>query len=99
MNGTDRTVVHMVVLFIGLIALILAAGLLLLDYQGKTIDPLLATLAGGAVGSLATLLASTRGASTESPAGTPTDPVNVAPVASASAALDVHPDAPDSSDL
>lgn len=83
--NSDKTVVHMVVGFIGLIALMLAAGLLVLNYQDKTIDPLMATLAGGAVGALTALLASTRGtAKTEEPApvevvNTPADPVPTAP--------------------
>ena len=51
------------------IAVLLTAGLMVLSYQGKLIDPALVALAGGVTGSLGTLLASTRSAPSDPVAG------------------------------
>lgn len=103
MKNDDRFVIHLVAAFIGVIALALAIGLLVLNYQGKSIDALLATLAGTAVGSLVTLLTSTSGRTPAAPAGTPADPVSVQtadkPLDVTPVPAEVHPDAPAESDL
>lgn len=58
--SNDRSTVHIVVVFIGLIALALTGGMLLLNVQGLHIDPVLSSAASAALGALTALLASTR---------------------------------------
>lgn len=73
-----------VVIELGIIGTILAAGLVYLSYVGQTADAALFTLAGGAVGALGSMLANTGRGSTgqratdTAPTGATDDPVNVA---------------------
>lgn len=90
MNASERTIL-VVVCFIGAIALVLSTGVLwmfwrmLVASEGKdAIDPsvvgifgTVCTLAGGAIGALGGLLASTRSHDEVTVANTPADPVPV----------------------
>lgn len=67
MNTSDKTTIHIVVVFIGIIALALCGGMLYLNSQSMRIDPVLSTAAGGALGALTALLASTRGGGEAAP--------------------------------
>lgn len=60
MNTQDKTTVHIVVIFLGLIALSLAGGMLWLNSNGQHIDPVLSTVAATALGALTALLVSTK---------------------------------------
>jgi hypothetical protein len=65
---TSSRTVDMVVAILGAALLILVAGILVLVYQQKPVNDALITLAGGLVGSVGSLLVSTRSVS---PAPTP----------------------------
>jgi hypothetical protein len=86
--NNDRRTVHIVVVFIGLIALTLAAGMLVLNAQSIHIDPVLSTLGAGALGSLGTLLASTKGNSSADP--TSVSVVNDTPIPVTETAQDTY---------
>lgn len=72
MNTQDKTTVHIVVIFLGLIALSLAGGMLWLNSNGQHIDPVLSTVAATALGALTALLVSTK--TSQDPTPTP-DPI------------------------
>lgn len=78
MNTEHSKIPFTVVLLLGAISLLLSAGLLILAYEGRTIDGGLYTLAGGAVGGLSAVLANTRPTSQQNATGTLADPVTVA---------------------
>lgn len=77
MNTNDRTTVHIVIIFIGLIALALCGGMLYLNTQSQHIDPVLSSAASAALGAMTALLASTRSGN---PAPAPVAVVNQDPI-------------------
>lgn len=113
MNQGHDAVAHTVVRFLGFASIIglLVVGFLCYvalqyDQDGSTVAviAIVGNLASAALASLGSILASTNRAGTaDAPAGTPADPVNVAlpdqPVAVTPTPADVHPDAPEESDL
>jgi hypothetical protein len=103
-----------VILFLGLGMLLGLAGVILLVHESiqsaNEVDPStvalvsgVSTLVGMGFGALGAILGRPATATPAAPAGTPTDPVNVTlpdePVQVTPVPADVHPDAPDSSDL
>src|SRR5690348_12449029 len=98
MNERSDRVELAVVFFLGTAALLFGGGVIFLVHASigyEKIDPStvalvsgVSTLAGAAMGSLGTLLASAGGKAPAQPAGTPADPVNVQ---TADKPLDVTP--------
>lgn len=109
----DHNVARTVVRFLGFVALLAAAGSIFLVYESigyEGIDPATVALvnvpgnlASAALGALGAILATAGRQSGQQPSGTPADPVNVQtaekPLEVTPVTDDVHPDAPDSSDL
>ena len=87
--NSDKTTIHIVVIFIGIIAASLCGGMLWLNSQSQHIDPVLSTAAGGALGALTALLASTRGSQEAAPVAVVNDtPIPVTESAPAKHAAD-----------
>lgn len=112
MNDHHDPVALTVVRFLGLaslVGLVVVGGLcyVALQYGGDSstvaVIAIVGNLASAALASLGSILASTSKGTTAQPAGTPADPVNVTlpdePVQVTPVAADVHPDAPEESDL
>jgi hypothetical protein len=114
MNDRGHDLVALtVVCFLGTAALLFGGGVIFLVHASigyEKIDPStvalvsgVSTLAGAAMGALGSILASTGKGVPAQPAGTPADPVNVQtadkPLDVTPVPADVHPDAPDKSDL
>lgn len=113
MNRGHDLVALTVVCFLGTAALLFGGGVIFLVHASigyEKIDPStvalvsgVSTLAGAAMGALGSILASTGKGAPAQPAGTEADPVSVTlpdqPVQVTPVAADVHPDAPEESDL
>lgn len=96
----DRTTIHIVVLFIGLIAITLAGGMLFLNSQSMKIDPVLSATAAGALGALTALLASTKaGTSAVSVVNPDPIPVTTTPEPASAPAPVAAPEVPVGTDL